>query len=248
MIIAKNLEKSFKKHKEILKVLDGISLEIKAGEFLSFFGPNGCGKTTFLNIVAGLLAPDKGEIKIGGKLPKEAKVGFVFQNYSEALFPWRTALGNVEFGLEMAGVLKEKRREVAGKFLAKIGMHVHKDKYIAELSGGMKQKTAIARALVCQPDIWLFDEPFSSLDWQTTLDMMQEVQKLWWESRKTTLFVSHYIEEAIWLADRVVIFSKRPARISGIVEVNLSRPRTLEMLQSEEFFKLRNEVLKLFKI
>lgn len=255
MIEIKNISKTFyysrtginKRKAQELKVLNNISLDVQKEEFVTFFGPNGCGKTTLLNILAGLLKPDSGKINIEGKSVKETKVGFVFQNYTESLFPWRTVLGNIEFGLEVQGIGLDKRRRIAKSFLKKFNLLNYGSKYIYELSGGTKQLVALARSLAYDPKILLMDEPFSSLDYQTTLNMMLEIQRVWLETRKTTLFISHYIDEAIFLADRVVVLSKRPGRIIGIVKVDLPRPRRLNLILETEFFNLRNKVLRLFR-
>ncbi|MBL7160577.1 MAG: ABC transporter ATP-binding protein [Candidatus Aenigmarchaeota archaeon] len=241
------LQEKEKKEKAPVKVLNNVSMNIEKGEFVTFFGPNGCGKSTFLHLISGLHQPTAGKIGVNNKTVEEAKVGFVFQDYSGSIFPWRTVSGNVEFGLEVQGVPKEKRRKMAREFMGKLNLTEHSNKYPYQLSGGLKQLTAIARALVYDPDIFVLDEPFSALDYQTTRRMWLELLRVWKDLEKTTLFVSHFVDEAVFLADRVVVFSKSPARIMGEVLVDLGRPRKLEMLQSRKFFALRNRVLKLFE-
>lgn len=245
-----NLSKEFSQPKnkiKILKVLDDISLEIKDGEFIAFFGPNGCGKTTFLNLLSGIDKQTSGKIFINNKKPEKSKAGFVFQNYNESMLPWRTVEGNIELALEVQEINGKKKQQITSHLLKKVGLLEHKDKYFYELSGGMKQLTAICRAFAYNPELLLMDEPFSSLDYSTSRKMGLELLNIWKESKKTTLFVSHDVDEAIFLADKVVVFSHRPAKIRGIIEVELPRPRKLDVLSSKEFFDIRNKILRLFE-
>jgi len=245
-----NISKEFsqpKKEIKKLKVLDNISLDVREGEFITFFGPNGCGKSTILNIVAGITKPTSGKILIKDKSPESTKVGFVFQNYNESMLPWRTASENIRLALEIQNINGNKQKQITEHLLKKVGLFEHKDKYFYELSGGMKQLIAICRAFAYNPEMLLMDEPFSSLDYSTTRKMETEMLKIWRENKKTTLFVSHDIDEAILLADRVVVLSKRPARIKEIVKIDLPRPRKLSMLSTKEFFKIRNKILRLFE-
>ena len=246
MIKFEHVSKKFFQEKSQIEVLEKIDFSLKEGEFVTLFGPNGCGKTTLLNIACGLEKADSGKITINNKDPEHSKTGFVFQNYNESLFPWRTALENIEFALEIQGVSKKERIKKAEELLNKVGLLQHKDKYFYELSGGMKQLVAICRAIAYQPDILLMDEPFSSLDYSTTRKMEMELLEIWQERKITTLFISHDIDEAIILADRVVVLSPRPARIKEIIEINLPRPRKLEMITSDEFFTIRNKALQAF--
>lgn len=247
MIEIKNLSQSFEHGEEKLDVLANLDVRIKSGEFVAFFGPNGCGKTTFLYLISSIYEPTAGDIILGHHRGKEATVGFVFQDFSQSIFPWRTVYGNVEFGLEVQGMGKENRRRRVKELLEKLNLLGHENKYPYQLSGGLKQSTAIARALAYDPDIFILDEPFSALDYQTTRMMWLELLDIWKNLRKTTLFVSHSIDEAVFLADRVIVFSKRPAHIVGEVVIDLPRPRKLGMLQSKKFFTLRNKVLKYFE-
>ena len=245
-----NLSKEFsqpKNKKKILKVLDNISLKIKDGEFIAFFGPNGCGKTTLLNILSGIDKSTSGTILINKKKPEESKAGFVFQNYNESMLPWRTIEGNISLALEVQGIEGTKKQEIINHLLKKVGLFEHKDKFFYELSGGMKQLTAICRAFAYNPDLLLLDEPFSSLDYSTSRKMGLELLDIWKENKKTTLFISHDVDEAVFLADKVVVLSNRPAKIKGIVEVKLPRPRKLNVLSSKEFFETRNKILRLFE-
>jgi len=245
-----NLSKEFSQPKnkiKILKVLDNISLQIKDGEFIAFFGPNGCGKTTFLNILSGVDKQTSGKILINQKKPEKSKVGFVFQNYNESMLPWRTVEGNIELALEIQGINGKQKKQITEKLLKKVGLFEHKDKYFYELSGGMKQLTAVCRAFAYDPELLIMDEPFSSLDYSTSRKMGLELLNIWKETKKTTIFVSHDIDEAIFLADKVVILSHRPAKIKGIIEVKLPRPRKLDVLSSKDFFEIRNKILRLFE-
>lgn len=246
MITLQGVTKEFKKDNISIKVLEDITLDIKDGEFVTLFGPNGSGKTTLLNIVSGLEKAKHGRVLVNGNEPEHSKIGFVFQNYNESLFPWRTALANVEFALEVQGVTGEEKTKRAEYFLEKVGLLQHKNKYLYELSGGMKQLVAICRAFAYAPDLLIMDEPFSALDYSTTKRMELELLDIWQEKKITTLFVSHDIDEAIFLADRVVVLSPRPGRIKQVFEVNLPRPRSLDMLSSEKFFELRNKILEAF--
>jgi len=250
MIEIENLSKEFSQPKnknKILKVLDNISLNIKNGEFIAFFGPNGCGKTTLLNILSGIDKSTSGTILINKKKPEESKAGFVFQNYNESMLPWRTIEGNISLALEVQGIEGTKKQEIINHLLKKVGLFEHKDKFFYELSGGMKQLTAICRAFAYNPDLLLLDEPFSSLDYSTSRKMGLELLDIWKENKKTTLFISHDVDEAVFLADKVVVLSNRPAKIKGIVEVKLPRPRKLNVLSSKEFFETRNKILRLFE-
>ncbi|MBT7090871.1 ABC transporter ATP-binding protein [Candidatus Woesearchaeota archaeon] len=250
MIEIENLSKEFSQPKnknKILKVLDNISLNIKNGEFIAFFGPNGCGKTTLLNILSGIDKSTSGTILINKKKPEESKAGFVFQNYNESMLPWRTIEGNISLALEVQGIEGTKKQEIINHLLKKVGLFEHKDKFFYELSGGMKQLTAICRAFAYNPDLLLLDEPFSSLDYSTSRKMGLELLDIWKENKKTTLFISHDVDEAVFLADKVVVLSNRPAKIKGIVEVKLPRPRKLDVLSSKEFFETRNKILRLFE-
>jgi len=247
MISVRSISKEFKKSSGTTRVIDGIDLEINNGEFVTVFGPNGSGKTTLLNLISGIDEPTFGAVLIDNKNPKDAKVGFVFQNYNESLFPWRTVIENIIFPLEVAKMDEEKRVKIAEHLLNGVGLLHSKDKHVYDLSGGQRQLISICRAIAYNPDILIMDEPFSALDYSTTRKMELELLDIWQEKKITTLFVSHDIDEAIFLADRVVVLSPRPATIKKIFEVKLSRPRTLDMLSSPEFTELRNAILNTFE-
>jgi len=200
-----------------------------------------------LNIIAGIENSVSGNVLINQKHPRFAKIGFVFQNYNESMLPWRTARGNIELALEMQKISNGKKKQISEHLLNKVGLLNHKNKFFYELSGGMKQLVAICRAFAYNPDLLLMDEPFSSLDYSTTRKMELELLNVWKETKKTTLFVSHDIDEAILLADRIIVLSKRPAKVKEIVKIDLPRPRKLEMLSSKKFFEIRNKILRLFE-
>lgn len=229
---------------ETVLAIDNVSLTIEDDEFISFVGPSGCGKTTFLRIIAGLDHASSGEVFLDGNriLGPGPKVGMVFQEYS--LFPWRTVLDNIAFGLEMRGISKQERYETARRYVVLVGLEQFEKSYPFELSGGMRQRVAIARALANDPDLLLMDEPFGALDAQTRNKMQTELLMIWERSKKTILFVTHSVDEAVYLSDRIVVMSPRPGRIRTIVPVMIPRPRNRT---APEFGELRREVLGLIE-
>lgn len=249
-VIIRGLYKSFLKDikkLQYLSVIEDVSIEIKSGEFVTFFGPNGCGKTTFLNILSGLLTPDKGKVLIQGENPGTVKIGYIFQNFSETLFPWRRNIDNIAFPLELKGTSKTERCKKVIELEKNLGIEIDNDSYPYKLSGGQQQLVAIARALIEQPYVLLMDEPFNALDFQTRMVMEDKILDIWEKMKATVLFVSHDIDEAIYLADRVVFFTKIPARIVCTMEINLPRPRRQLMLTSNEFFGLRSKAIEIFR-
>ncbi|MBO7205616.1 MAG: ABC transporter ATP-binding protein [Candidatus Methanomethylophilaceae archaeon] len=239
-ISIKGLSKVFRTDDSETVAIEDFSLEIKKGELIAIVGPSGCGKTTLLRCIAGLETPTTGVISSGDKEFHEPGPdrGMVFQDF--ALFPWRTVRKNVEFGLEIAGIPKEERRERAEKYLKLVGLENFADSRVHELSGGMKQRVGIARAFVNKPDIILMDEPFGALDAQTRNIMQAELIKLLDKTDQTIVFITHSVDEAVFLADRIVILSKRPARINEIIEIPWERPRDRA---SVEFTALRKRIL-----
>ena len=208
-----------------MQILQDINLSIKENEFICFIGPSGCGKTTLLRIMAGLEEATEGSVTLDGdpiKGPGPER-GMVFPEYS--LFPWRTVLDNVVFGLELKGVPPAERLAQGRQYLRMVELERFETRYPHELSGGMKQRVAIARALVNHPKALLMDEPFGALDAQTRNIMQSELLRIWQEERKTVVFVTHSVDEAIFLADRIVIMSARPGRIKDIIEIPIARPR-----------------------
>src|SRR5215468_7489052 len=218
------------------------SFAIEQSEFLCLVGPSGCGKSTLLNVIAGFLVPTAGEIRIGGKAVSGhgPDRGVVFQDFAQ-LFPWRTALGNVAFGLEMKGVAKEAREAVALKQLALVKLEKFARSYPHHLSGGMQQRVAIARALAYNPSVLLMDEPFAALDALTRDDMQRLLADVWRETRKTVVYVTHNVAEAVYLADRVVVMTPHPGMVKTQVPIALARPRDP---LSVEFLQYQKELLR----
>jgi len=210
---------------ETVEALRPTTLEIGAGEFVSLVGPSGCGKSTLLNILAGLLDPSAGEALVDGKPISGPSIdrGMVFQSY--ALFPWLDVLGNVEFGLERKGVARAERRSIALDYLRSVGLKDFAAKQVHELSGGMKQRVAIARAFATDPSIILMDEPFGALDALTRRALQKQLHAIWQEHRKTVVFVTHSVSEAIALSDRIVVMTARPGEIKSIRAIDLAHPR-----------------------
>jgi NitT/TauT family transport system ATP-binding protein len=220
-------------------VLKGFDLAVREGEFLSLLGPSGCGKSTFLNILAGLVPHTSGDIRIDGQpvVAVRDKLGVVFQGY--ALFPWRTVRKNVETGLEIRGVNRAQRIAEAERYLQLVGLIDFADHYPHQLSGGMRQRVAIARALAYGPEVLLMDEPFGALDAQTRESLQQELLGIWEQSAKTVVFVTHSIDEAIFLSDRVAVMGRGPGRVKEIIDVDLPRPRGPAIRHSAAFIALR---------
>lgn len=222
-------------------VLKDFSLDIRKGELISIVGPSGCGKTTILRLIAGLVPATSGSIYIGDREcggPGSDR-GMVFQDF--ALFPWRSVRKNVEFGMEIAGVPKEERRERADRYLKMVGLERFADARIHELSGGMKQRVALARALVTNPDVILMDEPFGALDAQTRNLMQAELLKILDQTDQTIIFITHSVDEAVYLSDRIVVLTKRPATIKEVINIEWPRPRDRA---SPEFTALRKRILE----
>lgn len=225
-------------------VLESVTMTVHEGEFTTLFGPNGCGKSTLLHIVAGILKADSGSVTIGGKLPEQAKIGFVLQNYRDSLFPWRTACENIAFPLELRGIPKARRRAQVHEAVERFGLNIPLDHYPYQLSGGQQQLTAITRALIEKPDVLLMDEPFSALDYQTRIFMQERLQHIWKTTHATVLFVSHEIDEALLLADRLILLSQRPVKVLEIVRVDIGRPREHRIVASSRFLEIKRQVLE----
>ncbi len=228
-------------------VYDRFDVDIARGEFVSIFGPNGCGKSTLINLIAGLIPVDGGEILFGGKTLAATKIGYVFQNYREALFPWLTAWNNIEYPLRLMKLPPAERKMRVEKLVARLGIKIDLARYPYELSGGQQQLVSILRALVVEPEVLFLDEPFSALDYEMTLFMRETLQRLFLETRTTTVLVSHDLEEAVFLADRVLLLSRRPARIADDVPMALARPRTDATLSDPAFVHLKSHCLDVFQ-
>ena len=242
MIKTVNLQKIFKTEEVETWALNNVNLEIKAGEFVAIMGPSGCGKSTLLNIIAGLHEPTSGQVLVDGQAvsgPGPDR-GVVFQQY--ALFPWLTVQKNVEFGLKLQGMSQDKAEQEAKKYIKMVDLEQFAQSYPKELSGGMKQRVAIARAYAINPKVLLMDEPFGALDAQTRTQLQTELLKTWEKEQKTCFFITHDVEEAIILAQRVIIMSARPGRIKEVVEINIPYPRTQETKMSKEFLDLKNHI------
>jgi NitT/TauT family transport system ATP-binding protein len=239
------ISKTFRRRDDSLLVLDDISFDVRAGEFFVIVGPSGCGKTTFLRIVQGLDMPSGGEILLSGKplTGPGPDRGFVFQN--DSLFPWRTVLRNVTFGNELRGEPRQKAERAARSIISLVGLSGFEGHYPHELSGGMRQRVNLARALNVAPDILLMDEPFASLDALTREAMQQELLRIAAETGKTVLFITHQIDEAVLLADRIAVFSGRPGRLMRTIDVDLPRPRSLQIKRGAKFQGLVDEVWNL---
>ena len=222
--------------------LNGVNLDIKENEFICVVGPSGCGKSTLLNIIAGLLEPTSGSVYLDGKKIEGTGVerGVVFQGY--ALFPWRTVLQNVMFGLEIKKVPKPQAEEIARKYIKAVGLEGFENSFPKELSGGMKQRVAIARAYAVNPEVLLLDEPFGALDAQTRVQLQTELLNTWQNEKKTCFFITHDVDEAIILAQRVIIMSARPGRIKKIVDIDIPYPRTQATKTEARFLELKTEI------
>jgi NitT/TauT family transport system ATP-binding protein len=226
----------------LVQAVDNVSLEVQAGEFFSIIGPSGCGKSTLLRVIGGLLPATSGELHVGGEkvTGPHPWLGMVFQE--ESTFPWRTTLGNVEFGLEMRGVAQDERRRKAREMIRLVGLSGFEERYPSELSGGMKQRVAIARALVLEPKILLMDEPFGALDEQTRIILGEELLRIRDQLKQTIILVTHNINESVQLSDRVMIMTARPGRVKEIVAIDLPQPRDSSIIASDRFGKLVGRV------
>nr|WP_236354743.1 ABC transporter ATP-binding protein [Konateibacter massiliensis] len=250
-IIIENLSVKFpdKNGGEPIVALSNVNLEIKQGEFISLLGPSGCGKTTLLRTIADLQEKTSGSISVRGQSPRDIrlqkKYGIVFQ--SPVLYEWRSVRRNVCMPMELLGMPKKDRTVRVTKMLELVGLMEFGEKYPHELSGGMQQRVNIARALAIRPEILLMDEPFSALDEFTKEKLHEDVLRIWQKTNKTILFVTHNIQEAVYLSDRVVVLSPHPGRVSAIVDIDLPRPRPIEMKETQEFNALVSKVRNSFE-
>jgi NitT/TauT family transport system ATP-binding protein len=253
-LVALNVSIVYEKNKKSFLAVDKVSLTIQEGEFVVIVGPSGCGKTTFMNTFAGLLRPTKGKVYMDGQeiTGPSAERGVVFQQF--ALFPWKTVFENIEFGLKYRGIPKEQREEIVRKYIHLIKLEGFEHAYPHELSGGMKQRVAIARVYANRPQVLLMDEPFGALDAQTRTIMQEDLSEMFLAEKRTVLFITHSVDEAIYLGDRVVIMTARPGKIKRIIPItrdNLIPERRKmgyeEVVNRREFLELKNEIWGLIK-
>jgi len=230
---------------ERVAALEAITLDVAPGEFLILLGPSGCGKSTLLQIMAGLEAPSSGAIEFPAAAGDRGKLtSMVFQDY--ALFPWRTVLANVAFGPEVRGVPRREREERARRLIELVNLRGAETRYPHELSGGMRQRVSLCRALIHDPPQLLMDEPFGALDALTRDQLVLDLQQIWNERRMTVLFITHSVPEAVFLSDQVVVMTPRPGRVDRVIDIDLPRPRTLAMRETPEFARYSRAILELF--
>ena len=240
-----NVVKKFNGRNGEMIALNGVTLDIHDNEFICVVGPSGCGKSTLLNIIAGLLEPTSGEVYCEGKLVEGTGTdrGVVFQQY--ALFPWLTVKKNVRFALEMRGIKGKEADQLAMKYLEKVDLVKFANHYPKELSGGMKQRVAIARAYAAEPQVLLMDEPFGALDAQTRTQLQSELLQTWERDMKTCFFITHDVDEALILAQKVIVMSARPGRVKAVIDIDIPYPRDQETKMSPRFLELKNEIWSL---
>lgn len=240
-----NVVKKFNGRNGEMIALNGVTLDIHDNEFICVVGPSGCGKSTLLNIIAGLLEPTSGQVYCDGKLVEGTGTdrGVVFQQY--ALFPWLTVKKNVRFALEMRGIKGKEADQLAMKYLEKVDLVKFANHYPKELSGGMKQRVAIARAYAAEPQVLLMDEPFGALDAQTRTQLQSELLQTWERDMKTCFFITHDVDEAIILAQKVIVMSARPGRVKAVIDIDIPYPRDQETKMSPRFLELKNEIWSL---
>lgn len=250
-IVANNVAKRFTNKSGAILALDHISFEILGGEFVSLIGPSGCGKTTLLYMIAGFHFPSEGSLLVDGEpiTGPGADRGLMFQEY--CLFPWLTVQKNVEYGLRIKGVPKAERTVIAERFIKRVGLDAFQHSYPHHLSGGMKQRCALARCFANDAKILLLDEPLGAVDALTRQDLQDEIQRIWWQStetrRKTVINVTHSIDESVYLSDRIMVLTPRPARIQTIIDIPFKRPRSADIRFDSEFQKLVREVNSLLR-
>lgn len=242
-IEVKNLSVTFEQNQTEMTALDDVSLSIEKGEFICLLGPSGCGKSTLLNTMAGFLKPSEGKVIIDEQEVKSPSISYVtiFQNYG--LLPWRTVEKNITLGLEMKKIPKEEQKKIARKYIDMVGLNGAEKKRPAQLSGGMQQRVAIARALAVNPEILFMDEPFGALDAITRMKLQDDILQICHSMQKTIVFVTHDIEEAIYLADRVVIMDTNPGKIKAVIKISLGKDRDRT---SEDFLRIRDKIFEIF--
>jgi NitT/TauT family transport system ATP-binding protein len=227
-------------------VYRNFNLSLREGEFISIFGPNGCGKSTFINLISGLIPMDGGSVLYDGKTIAQTRLSYVFQNYRDALFPWMRAIANIQYPLKILGLDKQTRARRVDQLLSEFDIQIDLNRYPYELSGGQQQTVSILRALITDPEVLFLDEPFSALDYEMTLFMRERLQSVFLKRRATMILVSHDLEEAVQLANRVILLTRRPTRIAEIVPVNVPYPRDAKTLTSSEFVAVKSHCLDVF--
>lgn len=244
--ISKSFTSSLSENGRLLVVND-FSLSVREGDLVTLFGPNGCGKTTILNLLAGTFKPDNGTVLWNSGESWSREIGYVFQNYGDTLLPWRSVRANIAFPLEVRKANKKEIEEKTARVMNLFGLSEHSNKYVYELSGGLKQLVAIARSTVYYPRLLLLDEPFSSLDYSVSRMLWTRFRQFWADSKVTTIFVSHNVDEAVFLGDRVCVMSARPTQIIAEIAVPFGKERDLKLVSSQEFFNIRTQVLRAFE-
>lgn len=245
-IVIENVGKKFtNSKKEEVTALENINFSIQEEEFVVLVGPSGCGKSTLLNIIGGLMSPSSGSVYFEGLTNKEPNLGIVFQEI--ALFPWRTVYQNVIYGLEERKMNKKEQKEKGDYYIDMVGLSGFKDAYPKQLSGGMKQRAGIARALAIEPDLLLMDEPFSALDAQTRQLMQEELLTIWNRTKLSTLYVTHNIQEAVYLADRVIILSRHPGKIKSIIDIDLPKMGRNDEQHRKKFEQYADDIWQLIR-
>jgi NitT/TauT family transport system ATP-binding protein len=247
VVEVEHLGKLFVRGNNRVEAIHDLSLRVGDGEFVTIVGPSGCGKSTFLHILGGFVPRDGGTMRLDGRDVEGPGPdrGMMFQDL--ALFPWRTVAGNVGWALEVQGRPRAEREAVVDRLLALVGLRPFRHAYPNELSGGMRQRVALARVLCFEPAVMLMDEPFGALDAQTRELMQEELQRIWQQTRKTVLFVTHDIDEAVYLGDRVLVFTARPGEIKAELSISLPQPRSIEVKKSPEFLAYRNTIWDLLR-
>ena len=242
IISVRGLKKSFGE----TIVYDNFEIDLPQGQLISVFGPNGCGKSTLINMISGLLPMDSGEVLYDGQTIQETKISYVFQNYREALFPWLRSIDNVFYPLKVMGIPRTERERRVEELLANFDIKIDLNAYPYTLSGGQQQTISILRALVTDPEVLFLDEPFSALDFEMTLFMREQIQKIYQKTGTSMLVVSHDLEEAVQLADKVLLLTRRPTQVAEIVDVDLPWPRTSQITTDPRFIDIKRHCLDIF--
>jgi NitT/TauT family transport system ATP-binding protein len=228
-------------------IYDRFDLDLPQGEFISIFGPNGCGKSTLINLISGLMPLDAGQVLFDGQTIQETRLSYVFQNYRDALFPWSRAIDNIHYPLKLMGLSRAERGLRVERLLADFEVKIDLNAYPYMLSGGQQQTVSILRALVTDPEVLFLDEPFSALDYEMTLFMREQLQRMFMKTKTTTLLVSHDLEEAVQLANRVLLLTRRPTQVADFVEIDLPWPRRTESVIDARFVELKSHCLAVFQ-